>query len=361
MRCQCLLCSIVTNHSPVIGGQKDVVVGRAVAVAGASLDEHHLLLHQFSVRTFKLHVEGGGAVRGAAPAVRAHSAELGPVGPRAGAAGKFKLHRLGQPRGTNTLLAFLDAALELGVAGTDHAQPALLLQAAFLVVVGHSGGDVHSALPCARTPVSGLDNTVLTHLAQIRPINSFLSINCHGSIEDRSITPCVTNPLLATLSRDLDPSGRGTIRAGQTHIVGTERNAADGSIHASTLILAAWLEGLPAPVDHSSHVACCTLPGQTDAALPGVVCGQLAVQAPVPVAGEQGGAIVPHLASADLAATAAVSQHTHPGRAVQGSRVTATGVHALLGTGSGSGSGPTQGEGQCKAPCEPRFQSTGHF
>lgn len=147
MRCQCLLCSIVTNHSPVIGGQKDVVVGRAVAVAGASLDEHHLLLHQFSVRTFKLHVEGGGGVRGAAPAVRAHSAELGPVGPRAGAAGKFKLHRLGQPRGTNTLLAFLDAALELGVAGTDHAQPALLLQAAFLVVVGHSGGDVHSALP----------------------------------------------------------------------------------------------------------------------------------------------------------------------------------------------------------------------
>lgn len=107
MRCRCLLCSIVTNHSPVVGGQKDVVVGRAVAVAGASLDEHHLLLHQFSVRTFKLHVEGGGGVRGAAPAVRAHSAELGPVGPRAGAAGKFKLHRLGQPRSTDTLLAFL--------------------------------------------------------------------------------------------------------------------------------------------------------------------------------------------------------------------------------------------------------------
>lgn len=155
--------------------------------------------------------------------------------------------------------------------------------------------------------------------------------------------------------------GEGQSGLGRRTSSEQKRNAADGSIHASTLILAAWLEGLPAPVDHSSHVACCTLPGQTDAALPGVVCGQLAVQAPVPVAGEQGAAIVPHLASADLAATAAVSQHTHPGRAVQGSRVTATGVHALLGTGSGSGSGPTQGEGQCKAHGEPRFQSTGHF
>lgn len=44
----------IAHHFPVIQGLEDVIVHGAVIVAGAGLDEHHLLLHELSIRTFEL-------------------------------------------------------------------------------------------------------------------------------------------------------------------------------------------------------------------------------------------------------------------------------------------------------------------
>lgn len=76
-------------------------------MAGTGLDEHHAPLHDLTIGTLELHGEGGGSVRGAAPAVCAYSAELSPVRLHAGAAGKLKLDRLGDFGGTNALFALL--------------------------------------------------------------------------------------------------------------------------------------------------------------------------------------------------------------------------------------------------------------
>lgn len=89
----CVLCH-VAHHLLVVHGLKDVVLSGAVVVAGARLDEHHVLLHHLSVRALELHGQGGGSVRGAAAAVQADAAELGPVGLCGGAAGDLELHRL---------------------------------------------------------------------------------------------------------------------------------------------------------------------------------------------------------------------------------------------------------------------------
>lgn len=76
----------VADHFLVVHGLEDVVLSRAVVVAGARLDEHHVLLHDLSVGALELHGQSGGSVRGAAAAVQAHAAELGTVGLGGGAA-----------------------------------------------------------------------------------------------------------------------------------------------------------------------------------------------------------------------------------------------------------------------------------
>lgn len=76
-------------------------------MAGTGLDEHHAPLHDLTIRALELHGKGGGSVRGAASAIRAHSAELGPVCLHAGAARKLKLDRLGDFGGTDALFALL--------------------------------------------------------------------------------------------------------------------------------------------------------------------------------------------------------------------------------------------------------------
>lgn len=80
-----LLCHVV-EHLFVVCGLENVVLAGAVVVAGAGLDEHHLFLHQLAVGALELHGQGGGSVGGAAAAVGAHAAELGPVGLCGGAA-----------------------------------------------------------------------------------------------------------------------------------------------------------------------------------------------------------------------------------------------------------------------------------
>lgn len=97
----------VPHHLLVVHGLEDVVLPRAVVVAGAGLDEHHVLLHHLPVGALELHGQGGGSVRGAAAAVQAHAAELWPVGLGGGAAGDLELHGLGDSGGADALFAFL--------------------------------------------------------------------------------------------------------------------------------------------------------------------------------------------------------------------------------------------------------------
>lgn len=97
----------VSNHLLVIHGLEDVILPGAVVVAGAGLDEHHVLLHDLSVGTFELHGQGGGPVWGAAATVKANTTELGPVGLGGGATGNLKLHWLEDSWGTDALFPFL--------------------------------------------------------------------------------------------------------------------------------------------------------------------------------------------------------------------------------------------------------------
>lgn len=76
-------------------------------MAGTGLDEHHVLFHNVTIRTFELHWQGGGSVWGAAPAICAHPTELSPVGLHTGAARKLELDGLGDFRGTDALLSLL--------------------------------------------------------------------------------------------------------------------------------------------------------------------------------------------------------------------------------------------------------------
>lgn len=97
----------VSHHLLVIHGLEDVVLPGAVVVAGAGLDEHHVLLHDLPIRAFELHGQGGGSVGGAAATIQADAAELWPVGLGGGAARDLKLHGLGHSGGTDALFSFL--------------------------------------------------------------------------------------------------------------------------------------------------------------------------------------------------------------------------------------------------------------
>lgn len=97
----------VAVHLLVVHRLEDVVLPGAVIVAGAGLDEHHVLLHDLPVGALELHGQGGGPVRGAAAAVQADAAELWPVGLGGGAAGDLELHGLGDSGCADALFPFL--------------------------------------------------------------------------------------------------------------------------------------------------------------------------------------------------------------------------------------------------------------
>lgn len=99
--------SHVSHHLLVIHGLEDVVLPGAVVVAGAGLDEHHVLLHDLSIRAFELHRQGGGPVGGAATTVQADATELGPVGLGGGAAWDLKLHGFWESGSTDALFPLL--------------------------------------------------------------------------------------------------------------------------------------------------------------------------------------------------------------------------------------------------------------
>lgn len=68
------------------------------------------------------------------------------------------------PRSPSRYLGFLRGE----VAGPDHAEPGLLLQAALGVVGGDPRRDAHAAALGAGAPLGGLHQAVLLHVVQLR-------------------------------------------------------------------------------------------------------------------------------------------------------------------------------------------------
>lgn len=76
-------------------------------MACACFDEHHLLLHDLTIRTLELYWEGGGSMRGTATTICTDPTKLGSVGFHTCTARKLELDWFGDFRSTDALLSFL--------------------------------------------------------------------------------------------------------------------------------------------------------------------------------------------------------------------------------------------------------------
>lgn len=320
----------VSHHLLVIHGLEDVVLAGAVVVAGAGLDEHHVLLHDLSVRAFELHGQGGGSVGGAAAAIQADAAELWPVGLGGGAAGDLELHGLGESGSADALFAFPDALLQLGLAWSHHTQPGLFLQAAFAVIIGDPGGDPKAASLRAGAPFSSLNQAVLPHHGEIRAIGLFLSVGSQSRAHEAVSVGRITRPLLAAFPWHLDTSRHGAVWAGQPDVHGAKRDTTHSSIQTGTLVLAAALESLSALVNHASEHTGGSLPSCAHSNVSVDGGSVVTVEAFVWVADVFISTELPHLLGAHPAAAAAVQHQAHSWGALRGSGGARTLVAALL-------------------------------
>lgn len=320
----------VSHHFLVVHGLKDVVLPGAVVVAGARLDEHHVLLHHLSIRALELHGQGGGSVRGAAAAVQADTAELWPVGLCSGAARDLKLHGLGESWSADTLLSFPDALLQLRFTWSHHTQTGLFLQAAFTVIVGDPGRDPKATSLGASAPFSRLNQAVFPHHGGIWAIGLLLSVGCQSRAHEAVSVGRITLPLLTALPWHLHPSWHGTVRAGQADVHGAKGDTAHGSIQAGTLVLAAALEGLSTLVHHPSKHTGGSISSCTHANAPVDGGSEVTVETFVWVTDVFLCAQLPHLFGTHPAAAAAVQHQAHTWGALRGSGGTRTLAAALL-------------------------------
>lgn len=320
----------VSHHLLVVHGLEDVVLSRAVVVAGAGLDEHHVLLHDLSVWAFELHRQGGGPVGGAATPIQADAAELWPVGLGGGAAGDLKLHGFGQSGCTDALFPFPDALLQLGLTWSHHTQPGLFLQAAVAVIIGDPGGNPKATGLRAGTPFSSLNQAVLPHHGGVWTIGLLFSVGSQSRAHEAVSVGGIALPLLATLSWHLDASWHGAVRAGEPDVHGAERDAAHRSIQAGTLVLAAALESLSTLVNHATKHTGGSLSGcaNPNASVDGGP--EVTVEAFVRVADVFLRAQFPHLLGTHPAAAAAIQHQAYPRGALRRAGGARTLAAALL-------------------------------
>lgn len=113
-------------------------------MACTCFDEHHLLLHDLTIRTLELYWEGGGSMRGTATTICTDPTKLGSVGFHTCAARKLKLDWFGDFRSTDALLSFLNVFLKVSLTRSNHTKSVLFLQSAVLIVIGNSCRDAHA-------------------------------------------------------------------------------------------------------------------------------------------------------------------------------------------------------------------------
>lgn len=148
------------------GGLVEVV---ALIAALAGLDEHHGPVEAFTVRAGEGHAGGARATGGAAAAVPAHAAVVGPVEASAPAAGVGQAVRLRGLVGTGALPSFLDGDRH-GAARPNVAQARLLGQLTPGIVIGNTRGDAHPTAPGTLGPGSSLNHTLISHLPPGRQV-----------------------------------------------------------------------------------------------------------------------------------------------------------------------------------------------
>lgn len=78
----------------MVDSQEDIVVRRAIIMAGAGFDHHHLAHKRVSFWALEFHFHGVGCVWSAAAPIHAAAAELGTVSAGAGAACELKVDHL---------------------------------------------------------------------------------------------------------------------------------------------------------------------------------------------------------------------------------------------------------------------------
>lgn len=76
-------------------------------MAGTSLDKHHALLDDFTIRAFEFHRESGCSVGGATTPIGADTTKFGSVGLYTGTARQLKLDRLRDLRCADAFFTFL--------------------------------------------------------------------------------------------------------------------------------------------------------------------------------------------------------------------------------------------------------------
>lgn len=326
-------------------------------MAGTGLDEHHILLHDLSVRALELYRKRGGSVGSAATAICAYSTELSPVCLHAGTTRKLKLDRLGDFGGTDALFALLNVLFQVSFTRPDHAEAALLLQPAEGVVIGNAGGDAHPTGLGTGTPLCGLDQAVGPNHSWVWAKRVFQSVSGQGRANHRVILGLVAHPLLAAFPGQLDPPREGAVGAGQADVHAAQGHAAHRPVQAGALVLAAALEGLSAPVHSSSEDAGGPVFSRAHADLAVGRGAEVAKEALVRVAGVALRAQLAQLLGAHTAAAAAVQHETDAGRAPRRrrgrTRALAAAVLAgrrLRGGGGGQRAPPTRRPGPCPAP-----------
>lgn len=89
--------------------------------------------------------------------------------------------------------------------------------------------------------------------------DSFSFLTSHSKTSQNHFIFRVTDPLLTALSRDFDFSGDRAVGAGEQQVQVAAGQAADLSISAGALVLAAGLERLSVAIDHAVEHAVVSL------------------------------------------------------------------------------------------------------
>lgn len=90
-------------------------------------------------------------------------------------------------------------------------------------------------------------------------IISFHFLTSHSKTSQNHFILRVADPLLTALSRDFDFPGERAVGAGEQQVQVTAGQAADLSVSAGALVLAAGLEGLPVAINHAVEHAVVSL------------------------------------------------------------------------------------------------------
>lgn len=285
---------VCVSVHPVLRGEGHFIEVAAVVAAFTGLYKHGGPLEALAVRAHKGHGNGARAAWRAAPAVRAHTAVVGPV--------EADTHTL-SVRQVDGFWGFLGWGAGLSFLGRDGqavarpygADPRFPLQLALRVLVGDTRGNAHPTGPGALGPVGGLEGTLLLQavphgqvfvavftlpaamLDVCKLVGEhqliFSVVRCRMVLRSGQVVLWWRNRVLrwkvpgALMAVDTEAALPGYpdqpwVGAGWGRwwkLVATEGSAANSAINAGTLVFAAGTEALAVLVDPAVVLTCASL------------------------------------------------------------------------------------------------------